>query len=76
MSELSRKEKEILNAFDSGKLKRAAGSKESLHRHRECAKATEMARMNAETFDREFDAGGDITYALNLASTRRPNRSR
>lgn len=73
---MSQEEKENLGAFESGKLKLAIGPKESLHRHRECAKAAEIARMNAEMFDHEFDAGGDITYALDLTSARRPNRSR
>lgn len=32
--------------------------------------------LKAETFDREFDEGGDVTYALDSASARRPNRPR
>ena len=45
MSELDKEEKEILDAFESGKLKRSKGAAETQQRHREYAEA--MFRKDA-----------------------------
>jgi predicted DNA binding CopG/RHH family protein len=48
MSKLSQEEKEILEAFEAGKLKRAKGARKLLERHQEYAEATfrKDARIN------------------------------
>jgi predicted DNA binding CopG/RHH family protein len=48
MTKLSQEEKEILEAFEAGKLKRTKGSRKLLERHQEYAEATfrKDARIN------------------------------
>ena len=48
MSKLDREEKDILGAFDSGKLKRVRGVKKEIERHKSYAEATfkKDARIN------------------------------
>jgi predicted DNA binding CopG/RHH family protein len=56
MSKLDREEKEILDAFESGKIRRAKNAKKQIRQHKEYAKATlrKDARINIRLSSRDL----------------------
>ncbi len=58
MSKLDREEKDILGAFDSGKLKRVRGVKKEIERHKSYAEATfkKDARINIRLSSKDLRA--------------------
>jgi predicted DNA binding CopG/RHH family protein len=58
MSKLDKEEKEILAAFDSGRLKRSKGSKKDIANHKSYAEATfkKDARINIRLSSRDLRA--------------------
>lgn len=56
MSKLNREEKEILEAFESGRLKRTKGARKLLGQHKEYAEATfrKDARINIRLSSRDL----------------------
>lgn len=58
MGKLDREEKEILDAFDSGKLKRTKGAAKEIERHRSYADATfkKDARINIRLSSKDLRA--------------------
>ncbi len=58
MSKLDKEEKEILDAFESGRLKRRRGSKKQISQHQSYAEATfrKDARINIRLSSRDLRA--------------------
>ncbi len=58
MSKLDKKEKEILNAFDAGKLRKSKGSGKEIECHKEYAQATfkKDTRINIHLSSRDLRA--------------------
>lgn len=58
MAELSSEEKEILDTFDKGKLKRVRGAAQEIDRHKEYAEATyrKDARINIRLSSKDLRA--------------------
>ena len=58
MARLNKEEKEILDAFDAGKLERARGAPKQIERHKEYAEATykKDARINIRLSSRDLRA--------------------